>query len=73
MVTLLTEIGLSGIKVKMQCYVFHIGCLNLLSGHLSSADGWSSKCGWKKLYDRVPEQSVSHRPNYVECVKLKGD
>ena len=67
MVMLLTEIGLSRVKVKMHCFVFHVGC-KPFSGHLSSVDGWSSKCGWKKLYDRVPEheRSVSHKQNYVE-------
>lgn len=38
------------------------------SGHLSCVDSWSSKHGWKKLYDRVPEheRSVSHGQSYVE-------
>ena len=38
------------------------------SGHLSCVDSWSSKHGWKKLYDRVPEheRSVSHRQEWCE-------
>lgn len=37
------------------------------TGHLSSVAGWSTKVGWKKLWDRVPmhERSSTHRENYI--------
>ena len=37
------------VKVKMHCFVFHVGC-KPFSGHLSSVeDGWSSEHGWKSF------------------------